>query len=351
MRILHLSDTHVIDPSAPLTERLHYRRIDPAAALAGVLERLGAVGPLDAIVHTGDVSNDGSATSYRLVHDALAAFAREHGDPPLAVAMGNHDQAAPFAEVFGPGEIQARGARGQRFLDRVVPLAGGGRIVVLDTSVPRAGWGMLEEPQLAWLDAVLAKQTQGPTLITLHHPPVRLPGRLFQGLSLGSEHENFGAEAAADLARIVKGRADAILAGHLHYALAGQFVGIPVHVAPGVTNVVDPAAPLEMPEVERALALSGVSILEIDTAHAGGGASAGSASGAHAFPSPHTVVSAASHWPSAGDTWAATEPGSGAQASAFSHVPVYSFDAATITAILAEAGRQNSAARNTWAAE
>ncbi|MDO5645717.1 MAG: metallophosphoesterase [Dermabacter sp.] len=331
MRILHLSDTHVIDPQAPLTERLHYGRIDAAAALAGVLERLGAVGPLDAIVHTGDVSNDGSATSYRLVHDALAAFAREHGDPPLAVAMGNHDQAAPFAEVFGPGEIREFGSRGQRFLDRVVPLAGGGRIVVLDTSVPRAGWGTLEEPQLAWLDAALAERAEGPTLIALHHPPVRVPSRLFQGLSLGSETEDLGGAYAADLARLVEGRADAILAGHLHYALASQFAGIPVHVAPGVTNVVDPAAPLGTPEVERALALSGASILEIDTSHA--------------------VVSAASHWPSAGDTWAASEPDLGAQASAFSHVPVYSFDAATITAILAEAGRKNSAARNIRTAE
>src|SRR5690625_7952024 len=56
MRILHLSDTHLYaDPSAR-----HYDRIDTTAALQGLLARFAALPPIDAIVHTGDASEDRS---------------------------------------------------------------------------------------------------------------------------------------------------------------------------------------------------------------------------------------------------------------------------------------------------
>jgi 3',5'-cyclic AMP phosphodiesterase CpdA len=59
MRILHLTDTHLHgDPAAR-----HYDRIDTAAALRGLLARLGALQDIDAVVHTGDASEDGTGES------------------------------------------------------------------------------------------------------------------------------------------------------------------------------------------------------------------------------------------------------------------------------------------------
>src|SRR5690625_704529 len=99
MRILHLSDTHLYaDPSAR-----HYDRIDTTAALQGLLARFAALPPLDAIVHTGDASEDGTAGSYQLLHEILDPFAAAHG-ATLAVAMGNHDASATYAEAIAPGD-------------------------------------------------------------------------------------------------------------------------------------------------------------------------------------------------------------------------------------------------------
>ena len=71
MRILHLTDTHLYgDPAAR-----HYDRIDTAAALRGLLARLDGLADIDAVVHTGDASEDGSAESYRLLHEILDPFA------------------------------------------------------------------------------------------------------------------------------------------------------------------------------------------------------------------------------------------------------------------------------------
>src|SRR5699024_4279539 len=168
MRILHLSDTHLYaDPSAR-----HYDRIDTTAALQGLLARFAALPPIDAIVHTGDASEDGTAGSYQLLHEILDPFAAAHG-ATLAVAMGNHDASATYSEAIAPGD------RGTVHRVRVVAVAVGGRIVVLDSSVPGAAYAHLETALLTWLRGVLgqpapiAADGTGPgTALALHPAPL-----------------------------------------------------------------------------------------------------------------------------------------------------------------------------------
>src|SRR5699024_11663008 len=116
MRILHLAATHLYaDPSAR-----HSDRIDTTAALQGLLARFAPLPPIDAIVHTGDASEDGTAGSYQLLHEILDPFAAAHG-ATLAVAMGNHDASATYAEAIAPGD------RGTGHQGAAVPPAAGGR--------------------------------------------------------------------------------------------------------------------------------------------------------------------------------------------------------------------------------
>lgn len=242
MRILHLSDTHLYaDPDAR-----HYDRIDTAAALRGVIERLAGLSDIDLVVHSGDASEDFSAGSYRRLHELLDPLARSLG-APLAVAMGNHDDPAAYAEVAGPGDHQPP------YQDRVVTTADGARAVVLDSSVPGAGYGHLDTPQLAWLREILAEPAPRGTVLVLHHPPMRAATPLLCALDLDGLEELAAALSDSDV-RV-------ILSGHYHHAMSGQLAGIPVHVAPGITNVMDPLA---AGGHERALALSGASIVEID---------------------------------------------------------------------------------------
>lgn len=284
MRILHLTDTHLYgDPAAR-----HYDRIDTTAALRGMLSRLEGLTDIDAVVHTGDASEDGSVESYRLLHEILDPFAAALG-APLAIVMGNHDVSAVYGEAVEPGE---RAAQSQ---DRVVPLADGGRVVVLDSSVPGAGYGHLDPEQLDWLRGVLADPAPGGTVLALHHPPLVAATPLLRGLDLDGLDELAAVLSGSDV-RIV-------LSGHYHHEMTGEIAGIPVHVAPGITNVVDAVGG---GADEQALALSGASLVEL-----GDGA-------------PRVVSSV---FPNSGDTLA--EAGT----------PVYRFTPEQVAQILEAAGR------------
>lgn len=242
MRILHLSDTHLF--ADPATR--HYDRIATADALCAVLEGLEGLGDIDLIVHSGDASDDGTVASYRALHAMLDPFAERLG-APLAIAMGNHDTPTAYAEVAGPGDHAAP------FQDRVIPTAAGGRAIVLDTTVPGRGYGRLEQAQLDWLGGTLAEPAIGGTVIVMHHPPLVAATALLRGLDLQRR------EALAD---VLQGAdVQVILSGHYHHPMDGEIAGIPVHVAPGITGVVDP---LTAGEHERALALSGASIVEVE---------------------------------------------------------------------------------------
>src|SRR5699024_5738960 len=59
IRSRHLPDTHLYGAPAPR----HDDRIDTAAALRGLLDGLGHLQGIDAVVHTGDASEDGTAQS------------------------------------------------------------------------------------------------------------------------------------------------------------------------------------------------------------------------------------------------------------------------------------------------
>lgn len=241
MRILHLTDTHLYgDPTAR-----HYDRIDTTAALRGVLDRLAGLQGIDLVLHTGDASEDGTAESYRLLHEMLDPFAASLG-APLAVVMGNHDVSAVYGAEVSPGQ---RTAESQ---DRVVEVPGGGRAVVLDSSVPGAGYGHLEPAQLDWLREVLAEPAAGGTVLAIHHPPLVGATALLRGLDLDGLDELAGVLEGSDV--------QIVLSGHYHHEMDGEIAGIPVHVAPGITNVVDP---LTGGEHEQALALSGASVIEL----------------------------------------------------------------------------------------
>ena len=195
MRILHLTDTHLYgDPSAR-----HYDRIDTTAALRGVLDRLADLRDIDLVLHTGDASEDGTAESYRLLHEMLDPFAASLG-AQLAVVMGNHDVSAVYGTETSPGQ---RAAESQ---DRVVGLPGGGRAVVLDSSVPGAGYGHLEPAQLDWLREVLAAPAEGGTVLAIHHPPLVGATALLRGLDL---------DGLDELAAVLEGTdVQIVLSGH-----------------------------------------------------------------------------------------------------------------------------------------
>lgn len=235
-RILHLSDTHLLAGGA-----LHNGLVDTTAALGHALETLHGLGPLDAVLVSGDVSDDGTRASYETARNLVGAFARDHGAVPV-FAMGNHDLAEGFTGVFGP--------------TRAVHDVGGLRVVVLDSSVPRKGYGFLAGDQLAWLRSVLATPAPRGSVVVLHHPPLPAPTVLHEGLRLRNPGDLLAAIAGSDVR--------AVLSGHYHHPFAATLPsGVTALVAPGIANRCDV---LVAPGRERIVRGSGALLVEVDEA-------------------------------------------------------------------------------------
>jgi len=234
LRILHLSDTHLYGDG-----RLQYGLVDTLAALDRVLARAGELAAVDLVAASGDLSDDGSAASYRLLRERLEPWAAERG-AAVAYAMGNHDLPDAFEEVLGERE-------------RVFSV-GGFRVVTVDTTVARAGYGLVGEERLDRLRRVLASPSANGTVVVLHHPPVPPTTGLFETLRLVDPAPLLDICSAGDVRLI--------LAGHYHHALvtpAGER-GIPVVVAPAVANTTDVLWP---PPRERAERGAGFALVEL----------------------------------------------------------------------------------------
>ncbi len=233
-RILHLSDTHLMAAGA-----LYQGLVDTAAALGHVLESLHGTGPLDAVVVSGDVSDDGSPASYETARNLVGRFASDHG--AVAVfAMGNHDLPGPFTAVLGP--------------TRAVHVVDGLRIVVLDSSVPQRGYGELSAEQLSWLGAELSTPAARGSVVVVHHSPLPAPTVLHEALRL---------QDPAGLLAVLEGSdVRAVLSGHYHHPFAATYPsGLAAFVAPGVANRTDV---LVAAGRERAVRGSGALLVELD---------------------------------------------------------------------------------------
>ena len=96
------------------------------------------------------------------------------------VLPGNHDLRGPLREAFGlPGE-------GDEPASHVVDL-GPLRLVCLDSTIPGAEGGALDEGRIEWLDAALGEEREKPTVLAMHHPPLRTEIPTFERIGLAPE--------------------------------------------------------------------------------------------------------------------------------------------------------------------
>jgi 3',5'-cyclic-AMP phosphodiesterase len=189
---------------------------DPTTAFTAALDAIAALPDRpDAIVVSGDLTNDGTAEQYGPVRDGL-----QRAGVPFVVLPGNHDDRATLRAAFGlPGEAGAP----IRSATDLGPL----RLVALDTTIPGEGRGTLSGDELAWLDAALTHAPDRPTLVAMHHPPVLTGVRPWDDTAIGSAER-------AGLARVLERHPQVrgLAAGHLHRALTAGFAGRPLVVVP-----------------------------------------------------------------------------------------------------------------------
>lgn len=151
MLIAQISDCHL-----PADPRQKYRGINPHKNLKKLMRKVKALKP-DLLLATGDLSEDGSQKSYRLLKQHLNL----PGIPVLALP-GNHDDAVLLAEVFPSSPVETIS----------ITEHGPWQIIRLNSCLPCKPEGRVSEKTLEDLGCLLSDDSQRPRLIAVHHQPI-----------------------------------------------------------------------------------------------------------------------------------------------------------------------------------
>jgi 3',5'-cyclic-AMP phosphodiesterase len=205
--LLQISDPHI---------GANWDGVDPDESLLRAVEAILSLPDRpDALLVSGDLTDNGAPEEYRRVRELLAPLdLRPH------VLPGNHDLRAPLREAFG---LPGKGDEPVSYAVELGPL----RLVCLDSTVPGAEGGSLDGGRSEWLEATLAADTATPTVLALHHPPLRTEIPTFERIGLAPE----SCEALA----AVLGRhpqVKRIVAGHVHRTIVAELAGRAVVTVP-----------------------------------------------------------------------------------------------------------------------
>ncbi len=224
MLIAQISDPHITSDGTP-----GIGGGDPGAAFAATIEAILALDRLpDLVVCTGDIAYSGTREEY----ERADSIARSLPMPFLPL-VGNHDDRAHLAEVFGV-------KRSGEFVQYAVedfPV----RILVLDTLTPGSMHASYCSERLEWLKSTLP-DSAAPTVVAMHHPPFA------EGVSWIRPADPNWSSGIATLLRDAP-YVKRIIAGHVHRAMQREWAGVSATTAPSIAphaalNLVEGAPPL-----------------------------------------------------------------------------------------------------------
>ncbi|MBN9428200.1 MAG: phosphodiesterase [Burkholderiales bacterium] len=215
MKIIHVTDTHLITPGMSLYGLDPYERL--SACVADIRENHA-----DAAfcVITGDLAHKGELAAYQGLRKQVDTLPM-----PCHLLMGNHDLRAPFREVFPQALRDAAG-----FVQHSLRLPEGD-FLFLDTLDEGVNGGRYCEARLAWLRARLDEAGDRPVYLFMHHPPFPIGIPCLDVISL-AEPERF--------AEVVAGRRNIrhLFYGHVHRPVCGNWRGISTSTMRGLNHQV-----------------------------------------------------------------------------------------------------------------
>jgi len=243
MKIIHLSDLHLIQPGQMLYGTSPLDRLQ--LAIDGILE---AHADAEFCLLTGDLADAGGEFAYRSLAQALAQL-----PIPAYPLVGNHDDRAALAQCFPALATIAD------FLQSAIATAHG-RFLLLDTLEPGVPWGNYCTRRREWLDAQLRETGDEPIWLAMHHPPFAVGIPSMDQYSL-RDPEAFWSVIAPHRSRIRH-----LFFGHLHRPIGGSWHGIPFSctAAPNHQIALD-LATLRGDEVPGCGEPAGYSVILIDS--------------------------------------------------------------------------------------
>lgn len=178
----------------------------------------------DAIVISGDLTDNGLETEYAVLAEMLARLITV----PVYVIPGNHDRRDVLKATLAHLPGVAKHPEFVQYAVENLPV----RLVMLDTVVPGAGHGHLCSARLDWLDATLSADRGKPTIVVMHHPPFVCGIRHMDRINLLN-----AAEFTAVVAR--HPQIKRILCGHHHRPVNAAVAHTIASIAPSVAHQVE----------------------------------------------------------------------------------------------------------------
>ncbi|CAH0534390.1 3',5'-cyclic adenosine monophosphate phosphodiesterase CpdA [Vibrio stylophorae] len=207
VRLLQITDTHLFaDPAGRLLG------VTTAQSFTAVVEAIGErANQMDAILATGDISQDHSAASYQRFAQGIA-----HWQSPCFWLPGNHDDQPNMHSQLNQHNIQPA---------QHVLLGEHWQMILLDSQVPGVPHGELSDAQLQHLEQCLTAHPERFALILLHHHP--LPA----GSHWLDQHQLKNQQALWQVLANYP-QAKTIICGHIHQDLDCCYQGVRIMSAP-----------------------------------------------------------------------------------------------------------------------
>jgi len=236
MRIVHMSDLHLTKDGVPIWKTNTMDHFNKS------IEIIRGMKNIDAIIVTGDISDDGSDWTYRYADSLFASLVI-----PAYLCPGNHDSLKMMLDKYKPSFYQ------------VLPPScniGGWKLVMLNSVIPddenpnqNKARGFLSSESLNCIIQELEEGLQ--TIIALHHPPIE-PGGWLNRKLLDNRDEFNTIVSYYPNARLV-------LYGHTHY-----FTDVRQdHARYSSSTSVGFAFDKELPKFQIADGFEGFSVIEI----------------------------------------------------------------------------------------
>jgi len=215
MIIAQISDTHI----ALDTPDAEQRARDLEAAIADI----NGLDPLpDAIIHTGDIVQNGRPDEYALVSRILA-----RARAPIYVATGNKDDRGNLRAAFSPWGYLEPGADFINYAIETHPV----RLIAVDSKNLNSNKGDFCVERAERLIKLIDAEKTKPIAIFNHHPPFEV--------MVGPHPLNFETpEMMERLRRTLRhsNRVVAVFSGHVHRGTAGHVADIPASVMPCIAT-------------------------------------------------------------------------------------------------------------------
>lgn len=206
IKIIQISDTHLL---ADQQDELLCVKTSESfkTALKLIQEKNHGI---DLVLHSGDISQDGSLASYQRLADLLDGL-----NAPVYCMPGNHDNTNVMREVFPYKHIS---------YERRV-LRGNWQIIMLNSQRPGKVEGFLPKSELDFMEECLREYPTHHSIIVFHHHPVPVDCEWLDHLGLTNADEFW--QTLSHYPKVKN-----VLFGHVHQVVETEKQGVNCYSTP-----------------------------------------------------------------------------------------------------------------------